>query len=295
MAARRITRLLLAGYAALFGAMVCFGLGLLLEGTWAAGSAVVGLLLVWFAHRVVDAPARAAKAAERAAARAAAKAAQPSPFNFATVAANGEVVQEREEQPAHEADDEDDRPAKVVASRAAAQNPASVAAPAPAPAPAPSASDAGAGAAESAPQEDEQQGEQEAGAAAPGRILSLEEVRADMALLRQAMLASRPAAPSSGGAAGHPQPASGPPGAGAPSTSPSTPPTPEAPGTPRPLPMVDLFARTEVAGLEVSFGEHEPHADDDAAFPKTEMADVDEARRTPEDDFPKTQFDKRPS
>lgn len=271
--------------------MVCFGLGLLLEGTWAAGSAVVGLLLVWFAHRVVDAPARAAKAAERAAARAAAKAAQPSPFNFATVAANGEVVQEREEQPAHEADDEDDRPAKVVASRAAAQNPASVAAPAPAP----SASDAGAGAAESAPQEDEQQGDQEAGAAAPGRILSLEEVRADMALLRQAMLASRPAAPAAAGGGGHPQPESGAPAApaGAPSTS--TPPTPEATGTPRPLPMVDLFARTEVAGLEVSFDEHEPHADDDAAFPKTEMADVDEARRTPEDDFPKTQFDKRPS
>ncbi|MDM0042951.1 hypothetical protein QTH91_00515 [Variovorax dokdonensis] len=261
MAVRRITPLLVAGYAALVAAMVCFGMGLVLEGTWAAGAAVVGLMLVWFAHRVVDAPARAAKAAEKAAAKAAAAAARgPSPFNFSTLAANGEVVQEREED--HHALDDDEeqaRPAKVVASRPAEVQAQLVAQAEPAAAP-----DAQALPAEHAEEQ------------SPARILSLEEVKADMALLRQAMLASRPAttpsaSPAVPEAAGH-QPSS-------------------ATGTRPPAAVADLFARTEVAGLEVSFDEHAPGSDEAAAFPKTELSGIDE-RRAREDDFPKTQFER---
>lgn len=261
MAVRRITPLLIAGYAALLAAMACFGLGLLLDGTWSAGAAISGLLLVWFAHRVVDAPARAAKAAERAAAKAAAAAARgPSPFNFSTLAANGEVVQEREDDHHALDDDEDEaRPAKVVASRTAEVQAQLAAQAAPTSTP---------DAAQPPVQEDDEQ--------SPNRILSLEEVKADMALLRQAMLASRPSSPAPAG-----QPAPGGPQA----------PTPAASNARPPAPVVDLFARTEVAGLEVSFDEHAPGTEESTPFPKTEMAGIDE-RPAQEDDFPKTQFER---
>ena len=72
---------------------------------------------------------------------------------------------------------------------------------------------------------------------------------------------------------------------------PTLPPQGQAAAAPRqPLPMVDLFARTEVAGLEVSFDEGTPseHAE---AFPSTELVGIDE-KRASDDDFPKTEFER---
>jgi hypothetical protein len=68
MTARRPSRLLIAGYAALAGGAISFGFALFLSGTWAAAFAIAGLILVWIAHRAIDGPPSARKASKDGAA-----------------------------------------------------------------------------------------------------------------------------------------------------------------------------------------------------------------------------------
>jgi len=243
MSSKRITGVRIAGYAALGAAMLSFGLALVLHeahDTWAAACAVAGLLLVWFAHRVIDGPGLRAKPAV---AGAAAEPARFTPFNFAT------AQDEDEEDGAPDEDDEADE------ARPAAMPPAAVKAAGAPVAPDQAAPDVPPPAtpAEEAP-----------AAEPPNRLRTLEEVRADMALLRQQVRASRPVA--------------------------AQPPAVVQPARP-PVAVADLFARTEVAGLEVSY-DAEPDADAPAAsdaFARTEAAAL---AGHPDNDFPKTRFER---
>jgi len=255
MPAARFPGIRIAGYLALVAAMACFGLALFMSDVWAAGLAVGGLVLVWFAHRVIDAPARAAKAAaaEDDAADAPVKAVA-SPFNFATVSDDDD-----DQDHDHVDDEDEDAPAPPPRKATAHEVPA--AAP-------------GVAAVDTPPAATP--------AATPPRMRTLEEVRADMALLRQAVRASRPVAAPQDQASAAP----------APVPAPDPAPAPQAP--PRPRPVVDLFARTEVAGLEVSYA---PGTDEEgASFPRTQLVGL-ERDESPQHgefdaDFPRTQFER---
>jgi len=256
MPAARFQGIRIAGYLALVAAMACFGLALFMSDVWAAGFAVGGLLLVWFAHRVIDAPGRAAKAAaaEDDTADAPVKAMAP-PFNFATVSDDDDVHDHEDD---HDHDDEDapaPPPRKATAHDVPAAAPVVVAIDTPLAA---------------------------TPAATPPRMRTLEEVRADMALLRQAVRASRPVPAPQDQASTAP----------APVPAPAPAPAPQAP--PRPRPVVDLFARTEVAGLEVSYA---PGTDEEgASFPRTQLVGLERDESQPhgefDADFPRTQFER---